>query len=83
MAATNAAWYDDPTLVRGLGNALASADVLENQQEFQEYFTYPQRYNEFFEAWEENNFPDPEHDNWDAFVEAISDDDDADDGEPE
>jgi len=82
--AGNSNWYDDPTILRGFAAALTAANVLESQEEFSGFFNFPQRYNEFYEAWEENDFPDPENEKWDDFVDAVTvsdDDDDDSDGD--
>lgn len=82
--ATDTNWYDNATVLRGFQAALVEAGVLTESEEIKGFLSHPQRYNEYYDAWEENDFPDPEHDNWDDFVAAVSDDEDnADDGEGE
>lgn len=81
--AGNNNWYDDSTILRGFAAALTAAGVLETSEEYTGFFNYPQRYNEYYEAWEENDFPDPESDNWDAFVESVTTDEDSTDDDDE
>lgn len=77
-------WYDDLTLVKQLGEALSNAEYFEDNAEFRSFLTKPQRFNPIYNVWEESGFPtSDEDDNWDEFVDSISDDtgetDDSDD----
>ena len=74
-------WYDDATTVRGFADALTEAGLLEEQDEFREFFQHPMRYNSAYDVWENLEFPDSESPNWDSFVEAVSGDEEED--EPE
>jgi len=74
-----ASWYNDTKLVEGLGQALASAEVLESPEEFKLFLSRPQIYNTHFEAWQNAGYPvDDGEDGWDEFVDAISESDEED-----
>jgi hypothetical protein len=69
-------WYHDRYLVDGLAEALTNAEVFGDASDVTAFLKKPQRYNEFYDAWEAANFPtSDEDDNWDDFVEAVSGDD--------
>lgn len=72
-------WYDDLTLVSGLGSALINAEVLTDSEDYKNFLLKPMRYNSYYNAWEEAGFPtDEDDDEWNDFIEAISMEDESD-----
>ena len=68
-------WYNDAKLLSGLGQALATATILEDSDDFTAYMAKPQRYDEFYDAWKEAGYPTAEDDDgWEDFVNAVSED---------
>ena len=66
-------WYDDATLIKGLGEALSNAEYIEDNTEFADFLRKPQKYNSHYTAWEEAGFPTSDDDDgWDEFVEALN-----------
>jgi len=77
-------WYNDPNLVRGFGEALSNAGMLEDSDDFAAFLRKPQRYNSEYDAWESCGYPTGEdEDGWDDFVEQLSNSDEDDDDETE
>jgi len=78
-------WYSDTKLVSELGQVLVDAEILEDTDDFKAFLAEPYRYDEFYEAWKEADYPNIESDNWDSFVDQITPDDDetTDETEPE
>ena len=71
-------WYSDATLVRNFCNVLIAAGTLEDTDDVSTFMSQPQRYSEFYTAWEAAGFPVEDDENWDEFVELVSSDDDSD-----
>ena len=68
-------WYADAYLVDGLQEALTNAEVFTEAVEIIKFRKSPQKYNDYYEAWETANFPTSEDDDgWDEFVEAVGSD---------
>lgn len=62
-------WYNDASLLRSFGQALAFADVLTDSDDFVEFLAKPQKYNDAFSNWEQCAFPtDESDDGWDDFL---------------
>lgn len=62
-------WYDDATLLRNFTAAMIEAGV----EDSQDILRKPHKYNDEFEAWVDNGYPDEEGDEgWDEFVSAIT-----------
>ena len=78
-----AAWYDNPTIVRGFGEALTEAGFLEDQDEYQRFFRKPYMFDVYFTEWKEHGYPSADDDTWQAFIDAISADSDEEDEEDE
>lgn len=78
-------WYDDLTLVKGLGEALSNAEVFEDSADFARFLSKPQKFNDYYDLWEAAGFPTSDDDDgWVEFVDSVSDDSedsDDDDGE--
>lgn len=72
-------WYNDASLFRSFGSALVNAEVLEDTEDVNGFFTHPQRYNQFYIEWENAGFPNNEDAGWDDFVDAISEDEEEED----
>ena len=71
--ATEGLWYHDSFLVDGLAEALTNADVFQSASDVLAFRKKPQKYREFYEAWEEADFPsDADDDGWDEFEEAVA-----------
>lgn len=69
------AWYDDIKLKDGLSEALLNVGVLEDSDDIKEFIRKPQKYNDFYDAWETAGFPtDEDDDGWEEFSETISSD---------
>lgn len=65
-------WYDDLTLVKGLGEALTNAEYLEDNAEFRSFLTKPQKFTEAYNVWEEAGFPtNADDDGWDEFMDGL------------
>ena len=69
-------WYDDLTVKNAFMTVLVEADVLTDTDDVRKFMDKPFRYNAAYAAWEEAEFPDSDSEDWDDFVEAISDDSD-------
>ena len=76
-------WYSDATLVRNFCNVLIAAGTLEDTDDVSTFMNQPQRYTEFYTAWEAAGFPVEDDDNWDEFVELVSSDDESDEDDDE
>jgi hypothetical protein len=74
-------WYHDSSLLRSFGTALINAEVLEDLEDVLAFFQHPQRYNQFYMEWENAGFPNEGDDNWDEFVDSISESEDSEEEE--
>lgn len=70
----NQNWYDSAADLRKFLTVLIDAEVIEDTDDVQSFLNKPQRYNEVYEAWDDAGFPESDDENWDEFVNAISDD---------
>lgn len=66
-------WYNDPLKLRDFAKALDDAGIVDSKDEVYEK---PYKFDEYYLAWAENDFPDQSDSNWDEFVEAITPEDD-------
>lgn len=65
-------WYNDNSLLRSFGQALANADVLTEGEEFAAYLAKPQKYNDTETVWEACGYPtDEADDGWEDFIGSI------------
>jgi hypothetical protein len=70
-------WFTDTETLRAFGSILSEAGVLEDAEDFQNFLDEPFEYNDAYKAWVENDSPSSDDEGWDAFVEAISEDDES------
>lgn len=66
-----AEWYSDRVLLTNFGQVLVSAEILETTDQMKRFFREPYRYNDLFEAWKENGYPQEEDEEWDDFIAQI------------
>jgi len=76
-------WYSDASLIRSFGAVLATAGVIEGTDDFTAFLDQPQRYDEYFDAWSTAGYPTDSDNNWDEFVELVSNDDESDEDDEE
>ena len=68
-------WYNDVSLLRGFGQALATAEALTDSEEFVAFMSKPQKYDDAFASWADCGYPtDESDDGWDDFVTSLGDD---------
>lgn len=62
-------WYHNATLVRGLGEALANADIFQESADFANFMRKPQQFDDMYSVWQDANYPTSEDDDgWEDFI---------------
>lgn len=63
-----AAWYDDALKLRDFADALEKADYADAS----DILKKPYRFDDEYEIWRDNDYPNPEDKNWDDFIEGLT-----------
>ena len=71
-------WYNDGSLTRSFLLALVNAEYFDTTGDMTDILEHPQRYNATFQAWEELDYPTESDENWDEFINAITDTEESD-----
>lgn len=74
-------WFNDIETLRNFGTILTTAGILDDSDAFANYLSAPFEYNAAYNAWLASNSPEEGDENWDTFVDAITEDEDDDEEE--
>jgi hypothetical protein len=79
----NTSWMDSAATSNKFLSVLIDADLITDTDDVQQFLSKPQRYSDVYEAWDDAGFPESEDENWDEFVESVSDDESTDEEDNE
>ena len=71
-------WYEDRSILVDFAQILVDAEFVEDKKEV---IAKPYKYDDAFDKWQSMGYPDQDDDDWDAFIEALSLEDDDDENE--
>jgi hypothetical protein len=69
-------WFTDSETLRQFGSILNAAGAFDDSEDFQSFLDEPFQYNDEYKVWLEQDSPSEGDENWEAFVDAITSDDD-------